>query len=82
MGAGAWPDTVSVRSRKGDTGDAALDLRRVVANQVAARARTDNWSLAKQAELEDFLVATELTRENVDELERAIEAAENEKPIQ
>jgi len=53
-----------------------------VANLVAARARTDNWSLAKQAELEDFLVATELTRENVDELERAIEAAENEKPIQ
>jgi len=50
--------------------------------KVAARARTDNWSLAKQAELEDFLVATELTRENVDELERAIEAAENEKPIQ
>ena len=82
QGTGAWPDVVTVCCRKRDDGDVARALRRVAANQVASRARTDRWSLGKQAELEEFKVKAPLTRDDVEELQEVIEAARDEKPIQ
>jgi antiviral defense system Shedu protein SduA len=82
LGGRAWPDVVTVRARKGETGAAADNLRRVAANQVATRTRTDHWSVAKQSELQEFAVTAVLSSDNVMELEEVINSARDEKPIQ
>jgi hypothetical protein len=82
LGGRAWPDVVTVRARKGETGAAADDLRRDAANQVAIRTQTNHWSAAKQSELQEFAVTAVLTSDNVVELEEAINSARDEKPIQ
>jgi hypothetical protein len=81
-GARAWPDVVSIRSRKGDASDEAQELRVAAANQAALRQRNTNWSMAKQHELAEYEVEARLTAEDVEQLRQIIEAAEDEKPIQ
>jgi hypothetical protein len=81
-GAGAWPDLITVLSRKDDDSRRARDLQREAANQVALRARADSWSLNKQRELEEFEIAAPLTEEHVEQLQEVIDSANDEKPIQ
>lgn len=71
-----------VVSRRTDHAKAARESRNSAAAQVAARVRTDSWSLAKQAELSQFEVNHRLTRDDVDTLRAVIERANDEKVIQ
>jgi hypothetical protein len=82
MGASAWPDLLTVCFKKGDDGDAAHKLRKIAANNAALRARTGEWSAAKQSELEKFEVRASLTRDDLDDLRIAIARAQDEKPLQ
>lgn len=82
MGRRAWPDRLMVVCRRADSDEAAREARARAANQAAARAKTDAWSLAKHAELSDFEVGHGLTRADIDMLRATIESAHDEKPIQ
>ncbi|XSG81115.1 MAG: Shedu anti-phage system protein SduA domain-containing protein [Methyloligella sp. ZOD6] len=81
-GAGAWPDLLTVACRRDDKSKRALNLKKLAANEIALKARTDSWSLNKQRELEDFKVTSQLTHENVEMLQEVIRSAPDEKPIQ
>jgi hypothetical protein len=82
MGRGAWPDLLKMRARKSDDRQRARDARKTAANEAALRARTDLWSLAKQAELSEFKVDGVLREDDVDRLRYAMDRAKDEKPIQ
>jgi hypothetical protein len=82
MGRSAWPDQLMMVSRSSESDETARDARSRAANQAAMRAKTDHWSLAKQAELSDFEVKQALTREDIDLLRATVESARDEKPIQ
>ncbi len=81
-GACAWPDMVTIRYKKSDNSAAALQFRNLVANQTALRLRISDWSDRKHVELKKFEVTSALTLYDVEQLERIIESAENEKSIQ
>jgi hypothetical protein len=81
-GAGAWPDQIGVLCRKTDDSSRARNLRREVANQVARNARTESWSLNKQREIEEHQVVASSTAETVEQLQKVIDSADDEKPIQ
>jgi hypothetical protein len=81
-GAGAWPDMVVIRSRKGDNTANAGEFKRKAANQAATRARASGWSESKQLELEEYKVNSPLTFDHVEQLQEVIESARDEKPIQ
>jgi hypothetical protein len=81
-GGGAWPDQLTVLCRKDDTTKKAGELKRKAINSAALRARIGSWTLAKQDELKRFEVTAPLTLQTVQELERVIEAAQDEAPIQ
>lgn len=82
MGRGAWPDLLELRCRAADTTPQAQQLREKAANQKAARARTDSWSLVKHAELRPYEVKTPITRADVELLQDTIDHAADEKPVQ
>ncbi len=82
MGMGAWPDLVTVCCKNGDNSGAAQEVRKVAANLRASRARTDRWSLGKQAELQEFEVEGSLHSDDLEELQEIIDAADDEKPVQ
>ena len=79
---GTWPDQLTVLCRKDDDTEQGRDLKRKAASTAALRARVDSWTLAKRGELLRFEVDAPLTLQTVEELERAIERAQDESPIQ
>lgn len=79
---GAWPDQLTVLCREADDTEQARDLKRKAANSVALRARADAWTLAKRSELLRFEVNAPLTLQTVEELQRVIDSAQDERPIQ
>ena len=79
---GAWPDQLTVLCRKADDTERARDLKRKAANSAALRARADAWTLAKRSDLLRFEVDAPLTLQTVEELQRVIEIAQDERPIQ
>jgi hypothetical protein len=79
---GAWPDQLAILCRKADDTKQARDLKGKAANTAALRARADSWTLAKRSELLRFEVDAPLTLQTVEELDRVIESAQNERPIQ
>lgn len=81
-GAGAWPDMVVIRSRKGDYTGTGAEFKRKAANQAAIRSRTSGWSASKQQELQEYIVSSPLTFDHVEQLQEVIESAKDEKPIQ
>jgi hypothetical protein len=82
MGRGAWPDLLELRCRAADSTPQAQQLREKAANQKAARARADSWSLVKHAELRPYEVKGPLTSADVELLQDTIDHAADEKPIQ
>jgi len=81
-GAGAWPDRVVIRSRKGEDTATAGEFKRKAANQAASRSRASGWSESKQQELQEYVVSSPLTFDHVEQLQEVIESARDEKPIQ
>jgi hypothetical protein len=81
-GAGAWPDQVTVRCRKGTNTPEAEDDRRLAANRAARRSRIDGLSMANEQALAEFKVTATLTWDDVDKLQEVIDTAPDEKPIQ
>lgn len=81
-GARTWPDMVTLRCRRDDSGAAPAELRNTAANQAALRARNKSWSIAKQHALAEYAVDASLTADDVEQFRHVIEAAEDEKPIQ
>jgi Domain of unknown function (DUF4263) len=82
QGAGAWPDTLNVRCRKGTNTKRAQTLRKTAANQAAERSKAMGLSNAKGLELDEFRVTDSLTLDDVEQLQEVIDAARSESPIQ
>jgi len=80
--AGAWPDLIALRCRKDDSSQLARDSKRDAANQAAARSKRSEWSSAKDRELKEFRVHSAITHDGIEELERIVDKAGDEKPIQ
>ena len=82
-GFGLWPDLIkSIVVRKGDASPKAARARLEAANTAARRKNKVEWSAARCAELAEFRVDRHPTKEDVDDLERVIAKAEDERPIQ
>jgi Domain of unknown function (DUF4263) len=82
-GFGIWPDLIkSIVVRKGDTSQEAVRARIEAVNTAARRKRKADWSAALCAELAEFRIDASPTEEDVDDLERVIATAQDEKPIQ
>src|SRR5260370_5133223 len=81
-GADAWPDIVVVRCKKNDDSSSALEFKRKAANRAALRSRATRWSESKQQELQEYLICSALSSEDVERLQDVIESAKDEKPIQ
>jgi hypothetical protein len=82
-GFGIWPDLIkSIVARKGDTSRQAAQARLDATNTAARRKSRVEWSVARCSELAEFRVARLPTQEDVDDLERVIAKAEDERPIQ
>ena len=82
MGAGAWPDRLTVRARKFDTSQSANDVRRKADNRAAHRKQVGDFSPRKHRELEPFEVKSLLIMEDIDALQSVIESSEDETAIQ
>ena len=78
----AWPDLIALRCRKDDNSPLAREYKKEAANQAATRSNRFEWSSAKDRELREFRVDSAITHEAVDELERVVDKADDEKPIQ
>jgi hypothetical protein len=81
-GSGAWPDELTIKCRRDEGSATAIQLRSAARNAAARRAVADGWSLAKSAELAQYLAIEPLTEDDVVQLESCINAAKDEKPIQ
>jgi hypothetical protein len=82
FGRRAWPDQLVVCARCSDNRKSATEKRQLAANQAAARAKTDRWSLAKQAELSPFDVRRRLAVDDIERLRTTIDTAADERPVQ
>jgi Domain of unknown function (DUF4263) len=82
MGAGAWPDVLSVVARAGDSALSAEAARQQARNASARRQSVRAWSLAKRRDLEEFRTTQVPTNDDVDALELIIDSARDERPIQ
>ena len=78
----AWPDLVTVKARTDDQSEAADSLRSHAANTAAHRRRPTSFSMAKTEALSDYAVTDTPTTTEIDEFERVISLAEDERPIQ
>ena len=78
----AWPDLVTVKAHSDDQSEAADSMRSRAANTAAYRRRSALFSTAKAEELSDYLVTDTPTTTEIDEFERVISLAEDERPIQ
>jgi len=81
-GASAWPDRVTLLSRRTDNSKRARVLKKAALNDASARLNVRHWSLAKQAELRRFEVTAPLTQGDIDQLRNVIDRAQDEKSIQ
>lgn len=82
-GFGIWPDLVkSIVARKGESSTKADRARAEAANTATRRKGKVAWSATSCAELSEFRILAQPTPEDVNELERVIAKAENERPIQ
>jgi hypothetical protein len=79
---GAWPDQLTVLCRKADDTEQARDSKRKATNSAVLRARAGARTLAKRSELLRFEVDAPLTLQIVEEMQRVIESAQDERPIQ
>jgi hypothetical protein len=78
----AWPDTITVLARAKENSAASEALRRQAKNNAALRSRRRAPSLAMADQLSDFACPEGPTSIEVDELERLVEAASDERPLQ
>ena len=78
----AWPGLVTVKARTDDQSEAADSLRSHAANTAAHRRRPTSFSMAKTEALSDYAVTDTPTTTEIDEFERVISLAEDERPIQ
>jgi hypothetical protein len=81
-GASAWPDKLTVRCRNGTNTKRAQALRKEAANQAAHRSKATMLSQAKELEIEDFKVIEALSPTDIERLQKVIDGANDEKPIQ
>ena len=81
-GAQAWPDQLTVVDRPDDTSVGSGRARRIAKNRAAKRSTTPTVSREKLAALEPYVVTEEVSDEDVEELRRVVDEADNEKPIQ
>ena len=81
-GAGAWPDKIVVRCKRGDDTATPLPLRRRAVNRAALRSRSSGFSGEKHRDLQEFEITAPLTFEDVEQLRGIIEEASDEAPIQ
>lgn len=82
MGAGAWPDTLSIVGRRSDDDPAYREGARSARNAASLRRPATEWSLARSADLAEFSVDTPLTVAHIDQFELIVEQASDERPIQ
>ncbi|MEX1102309.1 MAG: Shedu anti-phage system protein SduA domain-containing protein [Actinomycetota bacterium] len=78
----AWPDTLTVLARPNDQSDHAAAYRQQARNNAAARARRRAPSLEMLRQLQNFACPDTPTAVEIDELERVVDAATDEGPIQ
>ena len=81
-GARAWPDQLTVVARRDDRSVESIQARRLAKNRAAERSTTSTVSREKLAALEPYAVTEEVTEEDIEELRRVLDDADNEKPIQ
>lgn len=81
-GFGAWPDLISVVARRDDKSDSAAEARRQAENLAARRGIPSAWSVAKSQDLSEFITNDAVSEDDIAELEAAITAAADERPIQ
>ena len=83
LGQSSWPDLVEeVLARADDYSTAADCLRKRAADMAAHRRQRARFSAAKEAALSDCAVTGIPTIAEIDELERVVDGAEDERPIQ
>jgi hypothetical protein len=78
----AWPDLLTVKARGSDASEQADVLRGQAANAAANKRQPSEFSLAKAQALMDWAVDERPTHAEIDEFERVIVQAEDERPIQ
>ncbi len=78
----AWPDRLEVAYRATDSGKAAVNARRQVANTVAGRMRASEFSASKAAQLDHALVQLTPSACEAEELEAVLDKAADERPLQ
>ena len=81
-GAQAWPDQLTVVARHNDKSESSIRARRLAKNRAAERSITPTVSREKLAALEPYAVTEEASDEDIEELRRILDEADNEKPIQ
>lgn len=77
-----WPDRLAVGARSADKSAKAGALRLRTVERAAHRAPQREWSVAKHESLKAFVVEKGPSSSVLEELERVVKAAENEKPLQ
>ncbi len=82
LGQSSWPDLVEVLARADDHSTAADSLRERAANMAAHRRQRAPFSAVKAAALSDYAVTGIPTIAEIDEFERLVDGAEDERPIQ
>lgn len=78
----AWPDTLTVLARAGDETRSGREYRRRAANRAAQRARRRIPSEALLSDLAAYAHPDAARREEVEQLERVVDEAADEKPVQ
>ena len=82
LGQSSWPDVVEVLARADDHSTAAGSLRKRAADMAAHRRQRARFSAAKAAALADYAVTGIPTIAEIDEFERIVDGAKDERPIQ
>lgn len=78
----AWPDELQIACRADDSSPDALHLKQEARNEAARQKLSSSWSKAKEASLSQYRIVKRATLDDIAELRRVVNSAEDEKPVQ
>jgi hypothetical protein len=78
LGAGAWPDRLTLLYGHDDTSSGAAEVRSEVANEVSRQTTARAWSQAREQELSEYKIRKEMTEADLETLRRVVDSANDE----